>query len=197
MLRWLFGKKKKNSDTSLKKSTAILEHKDIAEKKLSICRFNTQASAFEKILYELKEAKSFKNILCIPSYEGELVYSLVLALTEAGISSHLFHVVGINKNKKIVEKAGYGTYLLDNISKINDTLLQKYFEHIGEKFKLTKSIKGATTFHNLDIENYDLDTLGKFDYIITNGTIDKSILEQICRDKNNILFNLEEEFLEK
>ena len=193
MLNWLLKKKKRTPSQETSQESQKSQEKITTR----ICTFNTQSSSFEKIIYELQEAGSFKNILCIPSYQGELVYSLALALVEAGVSSHLFHIVGINSDKKVVEKAGYGTYIKDAIANTSNTIVQKYFEPIGERFKISKSIKGSTSFQNIDIEHYDIEKLGKFDYIITNNSIDREILKQICRDKKNILLVLEEEFIKE
>lgn len=81
---------------------------------------------------------------------GEEPYSLVLALSEL-LPLNQIQILATDIDKEVINKAKIGVYAAKSVENIPKHLLNKYFEKIGESYKISDQIKNCVKFkeHNL------------------------------------------------
>ena len=114
------------------------------------------------------------DILSAPSSSGEELYSIAIYILE---NAHLarkrnFHLVGIDIDTQILQKAKAGIYSKRSISTLSPELVDKYFKKDAEHYKIVKEIKENVEFVNVNVmDHYAMLRLGKFDVIFSRNML--------------------------
>ena len=89
---------------------------------------------------------------------GDEPYSLVMALSKH-IPLNQIHITATDIDKQIIAKAKVGIYSEKSIAGVPAEFKMKYFEKIGESYKIKDEIKNQVTFtqHNLLSDSYPKD----------------------------------------
>jgi len=190
MFKWMF-KKKKNVEQA---ENNLVKESNAFSPKHTKYKFNDNSQTFTQIVSTLQESKKHTAILCYPTLKGELVYSLAIALIEAGVSSLKFHIIGLNEKASIIERAQYGTYDYSTIGEIDRNILRTYFNKVGDKYKIVKAIQGVCSFKNFDINKENIETLGQYDFVITNSVENSLKLNELCKNEKAMIIWSEEDF---
>ncbi len=179
---------------------------DLSLKQAFIDYLTTNETYFYREFKQVQELtelvkKSNKNvkILCAPSATGEEVYSIAIALLEAGISPSSFHILGIDINASAISKAHNALYSQKNLRKLSADIISTYFEIDKEKYKIKQSLKSLVSFQVANIFDNSFKNIGKFDFIFSRNMLiyfdnetklkAKSILESLRKnDKQEIFF---------
>ncbi|WP_053957300.1 CheR family methyltransferase [Inediibacterium massiliense] len=97
----------------------------------------------------LKKSRTLK-IWSAACSTGDEPYSLVMALSELVPLSNI-KILATDIDKEVIQKAKTGIYSAKSIENVPKHLASKYFEKIGESFKIKDEIKNCVQFkqHNL------------------------------------------------
>ncbi len=138
------------------------------------------------------------DILCAPSSTGEEIYSIAIALVEAGIPKNRFKIIGVDINSEALKQAELGIYNQRNISNLPETVLIKYFNYKNSKYYLNKEIKQCVHLKTENIFSSTFKTIGTFDFIFSRNMLiyfdretkikAKSILENLLKDRNGVVY---------
>ncbi len=138
------------------------------------------------------------DILCAPSSTGEEIYSIAIALLEAGIPKSQFNLVGIDINTEALNLAKSGIYNQRNINNIPGHLLNKYFIKKEFKYHLIDEIKQCVHLKTENIFSSSFKTIGQFDFIFCRNMLiyfdkdtkiqAKSILDNLLKDRNKPVY---------
>ncbi len=136
---------------------------------------------------KLSSDKQKIDILCAPCATGEEVYSIVIALFEAGVRAEQFDVVGIDINTQALGLAKEGIYKARSVSKIPPETVVKYFSEQDNNYVLSSRVKQKVQFYCENIFNPSFSRLGKFDYIFSRNMLIYFDLQ--TKDKAKAVFN--------
>ncbi len=161
--------------------------------------FYREFKQIQELVNLVKKSQSNVKILCAPSATGEEVYSIAIALLEAGVSSSSFHILGIDINSDAINKAQNGVYGERNVRNLTPQIISKYFEIDGSKYSLKQTIKSLVSFQVTNIFNSSFKNIGKFDFIFCRNMLiyfdketklkAKGILESMRKsDQHEIFF---------
>ena len=156
---------------------------------------------FEQIaeLVELvKKSNGQIRILCAPSATGEEVYSITIALLEAGVSASTFKVVGIDINSDAIKKSKDAVYKERNIRNLSPSILSKYFSIDTNHYVVKQNVKSLVSFELHNIFDTSFPNIGKFDFVFSRNMLiyfdketkqkAKTILEDLRKDKTYGVF---------
>ena len=160
--------------------------------------FYREFKQIEELVNLVKKSQSNVKILCAPSATGEEVYSIVIALLEAGLSPSSFHILGIDINSDAISKAQDAVYGKRNIKNLTPEILAKYFEVDGNKYSIKQSLKSLVSFQVTNIFDSSFKNIGKFDFIFCRNMLiyfnketklkAKSILESMRKNNQHEIF---------
>ena len=158
--------------------------------------FYREFKQIQELIDLVKESQGSVKILCAPSATGEEVYSIVIALLEAGVSS--FHILGIDINADAISKAQNALYGERNVRNLSADIISKYFETDNGKYKIKQSLKALTSFQVTNIFDSSFKNIGKFDFIFSRNMLiyfdketklkAKSILESMRKSNQHEIF---------
>lgn len=131
--------------------------------------FYRELDQIELLCKIVRKNNSKISILCAPCATGEEVYSIIIALFEAGIESHRIEVTGIDINESAIERAKKGEYSARSLNRLNDTLIEKYFNKTADGYKIKADVKEMAKFQRINIFDENFKNLGKFDYIFSRN----------------------------
>ncbi|MCT4618734.1 MAG: protein-glutamate O-methyltransferase CheR [Marinisporobacter sp.] len=102
----------------------------------------------------LKKKKTLK-IWSAACSTGDEPYSLVMALSEL-VPLNSIKILATDIDKEVISKAKNGIYSKKSIENVPKHLANKYFEKIGDSYKISDSIKNCVQFkqHNLLKDKY-------------------------------------------
>jgi len=132
--------------------------------------FYRESALFDLLCDTVNDNRDFK-ILCAPSSSGEEAYSIGIYLKEHCKGSQDINIVGIDINSESIKRAKEGIYTKRSLSYLPDNLKIKYFEQIGDKYRITNEIKTLTDFRVQNIFDSSLFTYGKFDIIFCRNML--------------------------
>lgn len=160
--------------------------------------FYREFKQIEELVNLVKKQDNKVDILCAPSATGEEPYSIAIALLEAGVAPHMFHIVGIDINNETITKAKEAIYKQRNIRNLSPTVLSKYFRKDDTDYILNQSIKSQVTFKVINIFDPSFKHIGRFDYIFSRNMLiyfdkevklkAKKILEDLRKNQNQEVF---------
>lgn len=93
-------------------------------------------------------ANSCRNLrlLSMPCSTGEEPYTMVMALLDSGFPLERFQVDAIDVSEKSLEKAKEGVYGWSSFRGNDLSFRQRYFQQVGENFKIVESLRGPVRF---------------------------------------------------
>jgi len=161
--------------------------------------FYREFKQIQELVKIVKESQSNVRILCAPSATGEEVYSIAIALLEAGVSSSNFHILGIDINSDAISKAKNAVYGERNLRNLTPQIISNYFNIDNEKYTLKQNIKSLVSFQVTNIFDSSFKNIGKFDFIFSRNMLiyfdketklkAKAILESLRKsDQHDIFF---------
>jgi len=161
--------------------------------------FYREFKQIEELVNLVKKSHGSVKILCAPSATGEEVYSIAIALLEAGISSSSFHILGIDINSDAISKARNGIYGERNVRNLTPEIISKYFNVDDRKYSLKQSVKLLVSFQVTNIFDNSFKNIGKFDFIFCRNMLiyfdketklkAKGILESLRKnDQHDVFF---------
>ena len=160
--------------------------------------FYREFKQIQELVNLVKESKTDVKILCAPSATGEEVYSIVIALLEAGVSSSNFHILGIDINSDAITKAQNAVYGERNVRNLSPEIISKYFVINNGKYSITQSLKSLVSFKVANIFDSSFKSIGKFDFIFSRNMLiyfdketklkAKTILESMRKNEEHNVF---------
>jgi len=133
--------------------------------------FNREFSQIEELV-SFVQAKSQKiEILCAPCATGEEVYSIAIALLEAGVQANHFHIVGIDISQEALNAANSAIYEQRHIRNLSHQTVSKYFTKEGAFYILNTELKTVVSFKLANIFDAEFRTLGKFDFVFSRNML--------------------------
>lgn len=117
----------------------------------------------------IKEAKQKMHILCAPTSTGEEVYSIILALEEAGIPSETYEVTGIDINASAIQRAQAGYFSERSVNRLNSTLKKRFFSEEEHGYRILPQIRQKASFYQMNIFDPEMLRLGRFDIILSRN----------------------------
>lgn len=146
----------------------------------------------------IKHINSVVDILCAPSSTGEELYSIAIALLEAGVPEKRFNLLGIDINSEALKRAESAIYSQRNISNLPLQVLKKYFIEKESKYHLKDEVKQCVSLKMENIFSPSFKTIGKFDFIFSRNMLiyfdeetkikAKNILESLLNDPDRAIY---------
>ncbi len=141
----------------------------------SFFRLNPQFQAFSDfVLSELIGKKRDLNqpyltFLSAGCSTGEEAYSIAISVFEKirGINKLVdFSVLGVDISVSVIEKARRGVYKERELEGMPEDILAKYFEKVGDNYKVRDFVKEKVLFKYANLYNEeDMSALGRFDTV--------------------------------
>ena len=160
--------------------------------------FYREFKQIEELVALVKGKNGFVDILCAPSATGEEPYSIAIALLEAGVSPSSFKILGIDINSDAVAKSQEAIYRERNVRNLSDTIRDRYFTHMNDKYVLRDNVKSQVSFKLQNLFDSSFQNLGKFDFVFSRNMLiyfdketklkAKEILEKRRKDINQPVF---------
>ncbi len=160
--------------------------------------FYREFKQIQELVNLVKESQGSVKILCAPSATGEEVYSIAIALLEAGVSSSSFHILGIDINSDAISKAQNAVYGERNVRNLTPQIISKYFDINDQKYTLKQRVKSLVSFQVTNIFDSSFKNIGKFDFIFSRNMLiyfdketklkAKSILESLRKSNQHDVF---------
>jgi len=133
--------------------------------------FYREFKQIQELVTLVKKSQGSIKILCAPSATGEEVYSIAIALLEAGVSSSSFHILGIDINSDAINKARNAVYGERNVRNLTPQIISKYFDINDKKYTLKQSVKSLVSFQVTNIFDNSFKNIGKFDFIFCRNML--------------------------
>ncbi|PAF42987.1 protein-glutamate O-methyltransferase CheR [Helicobacter sp. 11S03491-1] len=131
---------------------------------------------FYRELLQLEGAIGFaktlqKNIriLSAPCSSGEEVYSIGMLAYEMGLNLNQIKIYGIDINSDAIEKSLQGLYSSRSLHRLNDNLKSKFFDVVGNDFKIKKRLLPECEFRQMNIFDENFLNLGTFDIVFSRN----------------------------
>jgi len=160
--------------------------------------FYREFKQIEELVKLVKESQGSIKILCAPSATGEEVYSIAIALLEAGISSSSFHILGIDINSDAISKAQSAVYGERNVRNLTPQIISKYFKVNESTYSLKQSVKSLVSFQVTNLFERSFKNIGRFDFIFSRNMLiyfdketklkAKTILESMRKNEEHDVF---------
>ncbi len=160
--------------------------------------FYRETHQIQDVVSRIKLNKQVVDILCAPSSTGEEIYSIAIALLEAGVPKNRFNIIGIDINSDALKYAEQGIYNQRNINNLSAQILKKYFIKQQEKYYLSNEVKQCVHLKIENIFSSSFKSLGKFDYIFSRNMLiyfdpetkikARQILESLLNEQKNPIY---------
>ncbi len=124
-----------------------------------------------ELLVEFASKKSSFNILCLPCSSGEEVYTIAIMLELAGLYGRLGKIVGVDINSDVIEKAKAGEYAKRTFHKTSEAIQAQFLEQKDIHYAVKNSIKSKCDFQNINIFDQKIESLGKFDFVLSRNML--------------------------
>ncbi len=142
-------------------------------------REEPQLNAFAKeVLPEIKsefekEGKKELRIWSAGCSTGEEPYTLAILIKQSGLfEGWNVEIFGSDISLRVLQTARSGIYSSSSFRLTKEEYIAKYFEIIGDKFKINDNIKNIVTFGQLNlIDNNKISTIEKMDIIFCRNVI--------------------------
>ncbi|HEY9204186.1 MAG TPA: CheR family methyltransferase [Sulfurimonas sp.] len=160
--------------------------------------FYREFKQIEELVKLVKGSDKEVTILCAPSATGEEPYGIAIALLEAGVASHKFHITGIDINSDATSRAKKALYKERNVRNLPQNIIERYFTKSDSLYALKESVKSQVTFRVINLFDPSFKNIGKFDFIFSRNMLiyfdketklkAKEILEGLRKDPNQEIF---------
>jgi chemotaxis protein methyltransferase CheR len=130
------------------------------------------------------------RIWCTAASTGQEPYSLAMLLKGMGaaIAGYRIDILATDLSSEVLEKAKAGIYTQFEVQRgLPVQLLVKYFDQVGETWRLAPELRGMVQFRPLNLLN-DFSTLGSFDVVFCRNVLiyfdqgtKTAVLAQIAR----------------
>ena len=153
----------------------------------------------KEILPELLEQKQNIKIWSAPCSNGSEPYTIAIILSELGIKSSRYKILGSDLDPEILKTARKGIYTQNSLKKVPDKILNKYFSPSNDNnnaYKLTNDIKNKVEFEKKDLinekykKNWDLILCRNFFIYLTKELKEKLTFKFYKNLNNNGYFFL-------
>jgi len=151
---------KKNND---------IEHKLIDYLTINETYFNREYPQIKALSSMIKESPTKVDILSLPCSSGEEVYTILIELLEAGISSEQVSLTGFDINSTIIEKARSGLFSERSLHRVEQNIITKYFQKEEQNYKINDRLKYIPHFSVQSI--FALTHEKKYDYIFCRNLL--------------------------
>lgn len=114
------------------------------------------------------------RILIAPSSSGEELYSIMLAILDAGklIDKLNIEIVGIDIDSKMILKARNGLYTQRSVEKLPEHLLRTYFHKNATLYTIDKTLREHAKFLHVNIFDEKItQKLGVFDILFSRNML--------------------------
>lgn len=140
---------------------------------INLTRFFRNKVVFEYVKNEILPSTNTPFIWSAGCSSGAEPYTLAILCNESGLNCT---ITGTDIDKASLGKAKIGIYSSSALTETDPVIRNKYFEKVGNQYKIIDGIREAVKFQQVDLK--DIDYKEEFDLII-------------CR---NVLIYLEREF---
>ena len=134
------------------------------------------------------------RIWCAACSSGEEPYTLAMLIKETKLFGEgSVEIVASDINKKVLKKAQNALYHKKSLSfrKMPEGMIEKYFEEIGEDYKVKEEIRELVKFKNLNMfDKYVESEIGEVDIILCRNVLiyfDIEAIKKVARTFKNIL----------
>jgi chemotaxis protein methyltransferase CheR len=113
------------------------------------------------------------RIWCTAASSGQEPYSLAMAIKGMGqaIAGYRIEIVATDLSSEVLEKAKAGTYSQFEVQRgLPVNLLVKFFDQVGETWKLAPELRNMVQFRPLNLLN-DFSALGNFDVVFCRNVL--------------------------
>lgn len=108
------------------------------------------------------------KILSMPSSSGEEIYSILIMLSQRGISLDKVEIYGYDINSHAIKNAQDGCYEEHSLHKLDTDVRMKYFTQEENIYKISSSLEKYTQFKQSNI--FEIDTnKQKFDVVLSRN----------------------------
>jgi len=114
------------------------------------------------------------RILVAPCSSGEELYSIMLAILDAGnlLEKLNIELIGIDIDSKMVFKAKAGLYSQRSVEKLPEHLKKTYFTKVGNLYKIDDNLRQSAHFLQANIfDNSIVQKLGHFDILFSRNML--------------------------
>lgn len=136
------------------------------------------------------------RIWCAACSSGEEPYTLAMLIKETNLFSEgSVEIIASDINKKVLRKAQNALYYKKSFSfrKMPEGMLEKYFEEVGEDYKIKDEIRELVKFKHLNMFDKSVESeIGKVDIIVCRNVLiyfDINAIKKVVGTFNNILNN--------
>ncbi|MGD9717227.1 MAG: protein-glutamate O-methyltransferase CheR [Sulfuricurvum sp.] len=133
--------------------------------------FFREMAQIEYIARHAASSRFGARILCAPGSTGEEPYTIAIALSEAGADMSRIEIVSIDINTEAIERARSGLYSKRSLHRLSDTLIDRYFDPEGEKYRIRDSIRSHVRFEAMNVFDPQMKRLGTFDYLLSRNML--------------------------
>lgn len=120
-----------------------------------------------------RQAQKRLRIWCAAASTGQEPYSLAMILNElpARYAGWRIEILGTDLSREVLEKAKAGLYTQFEVQRgLPVQLMLKYFEQVGETWRLSQSIRSMVKYQQLNLlKNFS--SLGQFDIIFCRNVL--------------------------
>ncbi|MCR6576319.1 chemotaxis protein CheR [Campylobacter insulaenigrae] len=137
---------------------------------ITVCEtyFFRELEQLKDVIYYIKALERPVNILCAPCASGEEVYSLAILASENLIKD--INILGIDINKKMIDRCSEMTYSERSVSRLNLAEKKRFFEKKDDMYHLKKeTLACRCRFELCNVFDDALFRLGKFDIIFSRN----------------------------
>lgn len=87
------------------------------------------------------------RLLSLPCSTGEEPYSIAIALMEAGLAAHQFHIDAIDISRRSLQRAQQAVYDKHSFRGTDPAFQQRYFTHTPAGYALCEAVRQSVHFH--------------------------------------------------
>ncbi len=131
--------------------------------------FFRESEHISRLCEILKERHSSVRILCAPTSTGEEVYSIILALYDAGIAPEMYEIIGVDINASAIARAREGIFSERSVDRVDNGMKGRFFERVSGGYRINSSIRTKADFRQYNIFDPQFAALGTFDVIFSRN----------------------------
>jgi cheR methyltransferase, SAM binding domain len=130
--------------------------------------FYRELAQLQAAIYYARDLDNVR-ILSAPCSTGDEVYSLAMLAHSNGLDINRVSILGIDINSEAIEASKKGVYAERPLHRLSQSQKNLYFNKIGEKFEIKRSILPRCDFQVMNIFDDAIFKLGKFDIIFSRN----------------------------
>lgn len=165
-----------NGCSSFRKLYERIEYeKELKQELINLLTVNE--TYFYRELSQLQEAVDFAksksniSILCAPCATGEEVYTLSMLLEEDYKFNGTYSITGVDINSEAISKAQLGQYSARSLHKLDQDIINRYFDKDNEKFRVKQNKFLHVRFSKINIFDTEFLNFGQYDIIFSRNML--------------------------